>query len=146
MSAKKYGNKIVIVDGHKFDSKAEAKYYEQLKWLKQAKQIKSFKLHPKYLLQEAFKKNGRSFRKIEYIADFEIHNLDGTIEVVDVKGVETEAFKIKRKLFERKYPYTLSLLTYEPTFGCWIELEELKKLKRKPRKKVRHRKIGKPKT
>ncbi|KKI88645.1 hypothetical protein WQ54_31175, partial [Bacillus sp. SA1-12] len=65
MPAKKYGNKIVNLDGHKFDSKAEAKYYEQLKLLKQIKQIKSFKLQPKYLLHEAFQKNGRTFRKIE---------------------------------------------------------------------------------
>ncbi|MBO1515027.1 DUF1064 domain-containing protein [Metabacillus bambusae] len=146
MPARKYGNKIVVVDNHKFDSKEEAKYYDQLKWLLQAKQIKSFKLQPKYLLQEAFKKNGKTFRKIEYIADFEIHNLDGSIEVVDVNGVETEAFKIKRKLFEMKYPYKLSLITYELAFGGWIDLEELKKLKRKPQKKVRAKKIGKPKT
>ena len=124
ISSKKYGNQIVNVDGYKFDSKAEAKYYEQLKWLKQAKQIKSFKLQPRYLLQEAFKKNGKSFRKIEYIADFEIHNINWTVEVVEVKGVETEAFKIKRKLFEMKFSHNLTLITYEPSLGGWIELEE----------------------
>lgn len=146
MTARKYGNKVVHADGHKFDSKAEEKYYQQLKWLKQAKQIKSFKLQPRYLLQESFKKNGKTFRKIEYIADFEIHNLDGSIEVVDVKGVETEAFKIKRKLFEKLYPYNLSLITYEVKLGKWMDLEELKKLKRKPKKKARTRMLGKPKT
>ncbi|MCM3651306.1 DUF1064 domain-containing protein [Metabacillus litoralis] len=146
MAINKFGAKKTIVDNITFDSKSEAQYYQQLKWLQQAKQIKSFKLQPKFLLQEAFKKNGKTFRKIEYIADFEIHNLDGSIEVVDVKGVETEAFKIKRKLFEKLYPHNLSLITYEPAFGGWIELEELKKLKRKPRKKASGRKIGKPKT
>jgi hypothetical protein len=72
------------------------------------------------LLQEAFEKNGRKFRKIEYVADFEVHHLDGSIEVIDVKGMETEAFKIKRKLFEKKYPHKLSLITYSQMDGGWI--------------------------
>lgn len=127
----KYGNKKVVVDNIKFDSHAEASYYEQLKWLLQAKQIKSFKCQPKFLLQEAFKKNGVTVRKIEYIADFEIHNLDGSIEIVDVKGAPpTEAFNIKRKLFEKKYPYKLSVVTFSKNYGGWIEYDKLKKLKR----------------
>lgn len=124
----KYGNKKVVVDNIKFDSIAEAKYYEQLKWLLQAKQIKSFKCQPKFLLQEAFKKNGETFRKIEYIADFEIHNLDGSIEIVDVKGAETKEFLIKKKLFLKKYDYPLKIVTLDKTLG-WIELDKLKKLK-----------------
>ncbi|MDR4315004.1 phage protein [Niallia circulans] len=124
----KYGNKKVVVDNVKFDSIAEAKYYEQLKWLLQAKQIKSFKCQPKFLLQEAFKKNGETFRKIEYIADFEIHNLDGSIEIVDVKGAETKEFLIKKKLFLKKYDYPLKIVTLDKTLG-WIELDKLKKLK-----------------
>jgi hypothetical protein len=42
MAENKYGNKKTIVDGIKFDSKAEAKYYEQLKWLKAGKADKRF--------------------------------------------------------------------------------------------------------
>lgn len=130
----KYGNIKVEVDGIKFASKSEAKYYEQLKWLKQAKQIKSFKLQPRYLLQEAFKKNGRTIRKIEYVADFEVKHLDGSIEVIDCKGVETEAFKLKRKWFDRLYLYRLSVISYDENLG-FIELDKLKKLKRKAVKK-----------
>lgn len=134
--ATKYNSKKVELDGIVFDSQIEARYYEQLKWLQEHKEILFFRLQPKYLLQEAFKKNGRTYRKIEYIADFEIHHLDGTIEVVDVKGMETEAFKIKKKLFEKKYPHKLSLVTYVKKYGGWIELEELKK-RRKQAKKVK---------
>ncbi|MCM3573313.1 DUF1064 domain-containing protein [Mesobacillus subterraneus] len=130
MTRNKFGNRKTVVDGITFDSRAEAKYYEQLKWLKKAKQIKDFKLQPKFLLQEAFKKNGNTIRKIEYKADFEIHNLDGSVEIIDVKGVETEAFKIKKKLFEKRYPYSLKLVTLDQSLG-WIELDQLKKLKRK---------------
>jgi hypothetical protein len=130
MLANKYGNKKTVVDGITFDSRAEAKYYEQLKWLKQAKQIKDFMLQPRFILQEAFKKNGKTIRKIEYVADFEIHNLDGTVEIVDVKGHETKEFLLKKKLFEKKYEFTLKLVTLDETYG-WIELEKLKKLKKK---------------
>jgi hypothetical protein len=131
------------MDGYKFDSKVEAKYYEQLKWSQEHKQIKFFRLQPRYLLQEAFKKNGITFRKIEYVADFEVTNLDGSISVIDVKGVETEAFKIKRKLFEKIYPHKLSLLSLDNTYG-WIELEELKKLKKKAGKVNANEKANKP--
>ncbi|WP_447579915.1 DUF1064 domain-containing protein [Acinetobacter baumannii] len=130
----KYGAKKVELDGHVFDSKIEAKYYEQLKWLQANKQIKCFKMQPRYLLLESFKKNGRTHRKMEYIADFEINHLDGSIEVIDVKGMETEAFKIKRKLFENRYDYKLSLVTFSKKWGGWIELDELKKLRKKAKK------------
>lgn len=122
----KYGNKKTVVDGITFDSKAEAKYYNQLKWLKQAKQIKDFKLQPRYILQEAFEKNGKKYKKIEYVADFEVHKLDGSIEIIDIKGHETKEFLLKRKLFERKYLDTLSVLAYDVHFG-FIELDKLKK-------------------
>lgn len=40
---------------------------------------------------------------IEYIADFKyIEN--GKIIVEDVKGIQTDVFKLKHKLFEKKYP------------------------------------------
>jgi hypothetical protein len=133
-SASKYKSKKVEVDGHVFDSKIEARYYEQLKWLQEHNQILFFRLQPRYLLQEAFQKNGKTFRKIEYIADFEVHHLDGSIEVIDVKGMETEAFKIKRKLFEKKYPHKLSLVTYVKKYGGWIELDKLKKLRKEAKK------------
>lgn len=130
----KYRAKKTVVDNITFDSIAESKYYEQLKWLLQAKQIKSFKLQPKFLLQEGFKKNGVAVRKIEYIADFEVHKLDGSIEIVDVKGVETDVFSLKKRLYLKKYEHPLKIVTLDKTLG-WIELDQLKKLKRKPRRK-----------
>lgn len=98
----KYHNKKIIIDGYEFDSIAESRRYQELKLLERAKEIKELQLQPKFLLQEAFKKNGKTYRKIEYIADFSyIEN--GKVIVEDVKGMETKEFKIKRKLFEHKY-------------------------------------------
>lgn len=125
----KYGNRKVELDGIKFDSQMEARYYQQLKWAKQSNQIKDFKLQPKFLLLEAFEKGGEKHKKIEYIADFEITNLDGSIEIIDVKGHETRDFLIKKKMFHARYPYKLSVVTHDRIHG-WIELEKLKKLKR----------------
>ncbi len=100
----KYRNIKTTVDGIEFDSKKEAEYYCKLKLLKQAGEIKDFGLQQRYELLPTFKKNGTTYRSITYVADFVIVNNDGTTEVVDVKGVETQVFKIKQKLFEHKYP------------------------------------------
>ena len=103
----KYNNQKTMVDGIKFDSKKEAEYYCQLKLLKQAGEIKDYRLQPRYELQPAFKKNGKKYRAITYIADFVITNNDGTTEVVDVKSsktFKTQVYRIKKKMFEYKYP------------------------------------------
>jgi hypothetical protein len=134
--ATKYNSKSVEVDGHVFDSIIESRYYEQLKWLEANKQILFFRLQPRYLLLEAFEKNGKKFRKTEYIADFEVHNLDGSIEVIDIKGFCTPVFELKRKLFEKKYPHKLSLITFSQIDGGWVTLEQLSK-NRKLRKAVK---------
>ena len=106
----KYHNKKVQVDMYVFDSIAESKRYKELKLLEQAREISELELQPRFLLQEGFKKNGKTFRKIEYIADFQyIEN--GRLVIEDVKGKETEVFKLKRKLFEHEYPdYELKLI------------------------------------
>lgn len=100
----KYNNQKTTIDGIVFDSKKEAEYYCQLKLLKRAGEIRDFGLQPKYELQPTFKKNGTTHRSITYVADFVITNNDGTTEIVDIKGVETQVFKIKQKLFEYMYP------------------------------------------
>ena len=99
----KYRNKKTQVDMYVFDSIAESKRYKELALLEQAKQIKELKLQPKFLLQEGFRKNGKTYRKIEYIADF-MYIENGKVIIEDVKGMETDVFKLKRKLFEYKYP------------------------------------------
>lgn len=98
----KYKNKKVQIDMYVFDSIAESRRYKELALLQRTGKITELQLQPKFLLQESFKKNGKIYRKIEYIADF-MYEENGKIIVEDVKGKETETFKIKRKLFEYKY-------------------------------------------
>lgn len=109
----KYGNKGTIVDGIKFSSQKEARRYMELKLMKQAGIVRDFEMQPKYLLQEAFRKNGKLIRAIYYIADFKVTYADGHEEIEDVKGqYMTEVFKLKWKIWDKCYPdLTLKIVT-----------------------------------
>lgn len=66
----KYKNQKTQIDMYVFDSAAEARRYKELKLLERAGEISNLELQPRFLLQDSFKKNGKTYRKIEYIADF----------------------------------------------------------------------------
>lgn len=102
----KYLNKKMTVDNIKFDSKKEAQYYIFLKSLYKAGKIKKLILQPEFELQPKYRKNGRTIRAIKYIADFHVVYEDGSEEIIDVKGgFMTKEYKIKKKMFEYKYPH-----------------------------------------
>lgn len=95
----KYNNRKVTVDNIQFDSIKEADRYIELKLLQRAGKIQDLELQPKFELIPKYKIGGRSVRKMEYVADFKyIEN--GKTVVEDVKGMKTEVYKIKKKLFE----------------------------------------------
>lgn len=98
----KYKNKKVVVDNILFDSKKEANYYTKLKMLKDAGEISGLRLQEKFVLQEKFTLYGKTYRAITYVADF-VYKDDNGIHVVDTKGYRTEVYKIKKKLFMKKY-------------------------------------------
>ena len=103
VSKRKYNNRKIEIDGFTFDSKLEADFYRRLKPLVKSGKIKELKIHPRYLLQEGFSKNGKHYQPIYYIADFEVLYDDGVTVIYDTKGMRTEVYKIKRKLFEYRY-------------------------------------------
>lgn len=94
----KYNASKIRVDGIKFDSKLEANCYNHLK-----DKFPDLKLQPKFLLQHKFKRNGKTIRKIEYVADFKF-TYNNQVIVIDSKGMETDVFKLKYKLLVYKYP------------------------------------------
>ena len=116
----KYNNKKVTLDGITFDSKAEARYYKELQLRQRVGDIQFFRLQPRYQVHEKFEKDGKNHQAIFYIADFEIHHNDGSIETVDVKGMKTEVFRIKEKLFNKKFPHKLTLVKWER--GRFVEI------------------------
>ena len=135
----KYNNKKTVVDDIVFDSKNESLYYQALKDLKTKGLIKDFELQPKFLLQEAFEKNGKKYRPIYYIADFRVINNDDSSYIVDIKGMLTTEFKIKMKLFNYKYPnIELRLISRSIKFGDkygFINYYELQKIRKQNKKK-----------
>ena len=99
----KYKNNKTVVNGHEFDSKKEARRYYKLLAMERAGEIKDLRLQPEYELIPRFKKGNKTYRKTVYIADFEYVE-DGMTIVEDVKGFKTPVYKLKKKLFEYKYP------------------------------------------
>jgi hypothetical protein len=128
----KYGAKKCEVDGYIFDSVMEAKFYVHLKLEKQKGNVIAYELQPKYILQESFKKDGKTVRAIAYISDFLVTHKDGTKIVYDVKGRETADFKLKKKMFDFRYrDLTLKCVQYRATEKVWMDLDEIKELKKK---------------
>ncbi len=98
----KYNNKKTKIGNITFDSKDEAKFYTYLKQLYPKADIE---LQPKFELLPKFSYHKEKIRVINYIADFRIGKY-----VIDVKGVYTEAFKLKAKMFKYKYPELILLV------------------------------------
>lgn len=115
----KYNAKKVEIDGIKFDSKAEGDYYLHLKQQVTERQILGFERQKRMLLQEGFSVEGvkGKIRPIFYVVDFIITENDGTLTYVDVKGMETDVFKLKKKLFMKRY--NTALLKVKKTKGGW---------------------------
>ena len=104
MNYSKYKAKKTMVNGIEFDSKKEANRYATLLLLEKSGRIKDLKLQPIYELVPKFKKNGKSYRKTTYKADFEYFDTKLNKRVVeDVKGFKTDVYKLKKKLFEYKF-------------------------------------------
>ena len=99
----KYKNQKVVVDNILFDSKKEANYYTKLKILRDAGKISDLELQKRYALQQGFKLHGKTYRAITYIADFVYKDQEGQTHVVDTKGYRTQVYKIKKKLFMKKF-------------------------------------------
>ena len=96
----KYGNVRTEVDGLRFDSKREAAYFSELKLRVKAGEVLWF------IRQVAFDLPGGS----RYFADFmEVHK-NGTVHVVDVKGVETQVFKLKSGMFTSRYGFDIEVV------------------------------------
>lgn len=105
----KYRNTPTVVDNVRFDSKAESIRYSELKLLLKAKQIKNLKIHPKYeLLPKGENIWRQKYRGITYEADFEyVEKYDGDIcrlVIEDVKGMITDVYSLKKRLFMKFYP------------------------------------------
>lgn len=116
----KYGNKKIEVDGIVFDSKKEAKRYQELLLLEKAGAIQNLERQVKYVLiptqrepdtigaRGGIRKGKVIEKECAYIADF-VYQENGKTIVEDIKGYRDSSsagyakFVIKRKLMLHIY-------------------------------------------
>lgn len=90
------------MDGITFDSKREADRYIVLKGMEESGTIEDLRRQVRYELVPAFDVDGRHYRPVYYVADF-VYREDGHEVVEDVKGMRTDVYRLKSKIFARRY-------------------------------------------
>lgn len=100
--ASKYHARKTTVDGITFDSRREADRYLVLKGMEEDGSIEDLRRQVRYELVPAFDVDGRHYRPVYYVADF-VYREDGREVVEDVKGMRTDTYRLKSKLFARRY-------------------------------------------
>lgn len=103
MRRRKYGNKKVTIDGNKFDSKAEARRYEDLKLMLKAGVIKDLELQKEFEIIPKQKGERRAVYKADFVY-FDKEKNEKVIEDVKSKPTRTSTYVLKRKLVKLKYP------------------------------------------
>lgn len=115
----KYGSRKQTVSGITFDSRKEARRFQELRLLEQAGKISDLRMQVKYQLippqrapsfevyksgpNKGRRKPGKLLEKeCAYIADF-VYVQDGETVVEDAKGYRTDVYIIKRKLMLERY-------------------------------------------
>ena len=94
----KYNATKTTIDWITFDSKLEARFYNFFK----TEWITILELQPAFILQEKFKYDWKHIREIKYKADFKIeYNWD--MYYIDSKWFEEPVFKLKKKLWQKRY-------------------------------------------
>lgn len=90
----KFGNKRQTVDGRSYHSKKEASYAIDLAWKKKIGEVVN--IIPQYKLD--LRVNGKHITN--YFIDFKVEYTDGRVELVEVKGFETDLWLVKWRLTE----------------------------------------------
>jgi len=130
------------LNGHTFSSDVEYRFYVYLLLQQEKGIVKNIRIQPKYLLQDKFEKHGKKYLPIYYISDFEVEYTNGNMIIFDVKGMPTQDFLLKEKLFNYKYPdKILNVINYSKIDGNeenegWVDVKVIAK-GRKERKKAK---------
>lgn len=113
----KYGSHKTQVDGITFDSKAEARRYQELLLLQRAGHISELKLQQRYLLLPS-KRNADGYleREAAYVADFVYVDHLGNTVVEDTKSpaTRTPEYVLKRKLMLHVHSITIREIGIRP--------------------------------
>ena len=108
----KYGARATVVDGIRFPSIAEAKFYERSKERQAIGEIFYFTLWPVFVLP-----GGIRVRLDQQI----VYPNNNGIDYYDVKGVITPQFKKNKRLVEHFWPIKIKVVIYQK--GKFVEVE-----------------------
>lgn len=98
----KYHAEKTVVDGITFDSRKEADRYLVLKSMEEDGAIEDLRRQVRYELVPAFDVDDKHYRPVFYVADF-VYREDGKEVIEDVKGMMTDTYRLKAKLFAYRY-------------------------------------------
>jgi len=96
----KFNAKACEADNIKFSSKAERRYYYTLKNLQESGEVVFF------LRQVPLHLPGNT----KYVVDFQVFYADSSVAFVDVKGMSTPMFILKKKQVEDLYPIQIEIV------------------------------------
>lgn len=123
----KYGNTKVNMYGIQFDSKLELFTYQVFKDagfdIKRCE--KSFELLPAFTYIDGITGKKRSLSNMEYTGDFFIE-WNGKTLVIECKGVKTEAYRMRKKLFLYHYAKKCGFVEIKSQAECLKVIEQLK--------------------
>lgn len=104
----KYRNIKTEYNGVLYDSRKEMRRAVALEWMERAGIIRNLERQKVFVLQDGYINNrGEKIRPITYVADFVYFDTERDKNIVeDVKSpaTRTDVYRIKKKLFEAKYP------------------------------------------
>ena len=94
----KYANEKAVAGGLQFDSRKEARRYQELRLLERAGEIQNLQRQVKFELLPSQRFDGKVIeRPVNYIADF-TYTENGKLVVEDTKGFRTKEYILKRKM------------------------------------------------
>lgn len=111
----KYRNQPETRGSIRFDSKKEARRYEELMLLLKAGKIRNLKLQPEFTLSEAYTTpEGNRIRAVKYRADFSYERRvllpvgstilwETVVEDVKSRATKTRVYEIKKKLMRERF-------------------------------------------
>lgn len=119
-SQAKYHNEPTVVNGIRFDSRKEARRYDELMVMLRAGEIRNLRLQAQYTLQESFiTPEGTRIRAIKYVADFAYDKRNKpnrnqpdlnepvcwthVVEDVKSRATKTPQYEMKKKLMYEKF-------------------------------------------
>lgn len=121
-----------------FASMLEAQYYRDVLLPLEKDGLIQVELQPRYEIFQGFERDGIKHRPVYYVPDFAMTDSNGKIEAIDVKGMTTPVFLLKRKLFLGSHPnHNLRVLKFVKKFGGWVTIEEYAAFKKAERKRSR---------